>query len=314
MHFHLRKTTLIFLIALLSVTGCGFRSSHPVKMRTSTATLKDATLEQLLGSINTTAEKLKTLKATVDIDSSILEEKKNRVKDNPQVAGVILVRKPEMLRMRIYVPVLHNVMADMVSNGKNFELASPIKSKFYVGSNQQPVKPSPQPLENLRPQHISDALLLKPIEEGKEIAVLENTTEVVKDPKNHKDVEQLAYTVLVIDKDGPGNYLSRKIVFSRTDLLPHEQSIYNRQGQLVTFVRYENFSDYSGLLLPAIVSIQRPVEGYAITISMVKVDVNVPLTDDQFVLTQPAGSQVVNLDTKSSASAIPEQENKKRPQ
>jgi outer membrane lipoprotein-sorting protein len=283
-------------------------------MRSSTATLKDATLEQLLTSINTTAEKLKTLKATVDIDSSILEEKKNRVKDNPQVAGVILVRKPEMLRMRIYVPVLHNVMADMVSNGKNFELASPIKSKFYVGSNQQPVKPSPQPLENLRPQHISDALLLKPIEEGKEIAVLENTTEVVKDPKNHKDVEQLAYTVLVIDKDSAGYYLSRKIVFSRTDLLPHEQSIYDRQGRLVTFVRYENFSDYSGLLLPAIVSIQRPIEGYAITISMVKVEVNVPLTDDQFVLTQPPGSQVINLDTKSSASAIPEQENKKPPQ
>jgi outer membrane lipoprotein-sorting protein len=311
MHFHLRKTTLIFLIALLSVTGCGFRSSHPVKMRTSTATLKDATLDQLVESINTNAEKLKTMKATVDIDSSVLEEKKNRVKDNPQVAGVILVRKPEMLRMRIYFPLLHNVMADMVSNGKNFELASPIKSKFYVGSNLQPVKPSPQPLENLRPQHISDALLLKPIEEGKEIAVLENTTEVVKDPKNHKDVEQLAYTLLVIDKDSAGHYLSRRIVFSRTDLLPHEQSIYNRQGQLVTFVRYENFTDYSGLLLPAIVSIQRPVEGYGITISMVKLDVNVPLTDEQFVLTQPPGSQVINLDTKSSASAIPEEESKK---
>jgi outer membrane lipoprotein-sorting protein len=314
MHLHLRKTTLIFLIALLSATGCGFRSSHPVKMRTSTAMLKDATLEQLVESINTNAEKLKTLKATVDIDSSIFEEKKDRVEDNPQVAGVILVRKPEMLRMRIYVPVIHNVMADMVSNGRNFELASPIKSKFYVGSNQQPVKPSPQPLENLRPQHISDALLLKPIEEGKEIAVLENTTEVVKDPKNHKDVQQLAYTVLVIDKDSAGHYLSRKIVFSRTDLLPHEQSIYDRQGRLVTFVRYENFSDYSGLLLPAIVAIQRPIEGYAITISMVKVDVNVPLTDDQFVLTQPPGSQVINLDTKSSASTIPEPENKKPPQ
>jgi outer membrane lipoprotein-sorting protein len=311
MHFHLRKTTLIFFIALLSVTGCGFRSSHPVKMRTSTATLKDATLEQLVENINTNAEKLKTMKATVDIDSSVLEEKKNRVKDNPQVAGVILVRKPEMLRMRIYVPVLHNVMADMVSNGKNFELASPIKSKFYVGSNQQPVKPSPQPLENLRPQHISDALLLKPIEEGKEIPVLENTTEIVKDPKTHKDVEQLAYTVLVIDKDSTGHYLSRRIVFSRTDLLPHEQSIYDRQGRLVTFVRYENFTEYSGISLPAIVSIQRPIEGYGITISMVKLDVNVPLTDEQFVLTQPPGSQVINLDTKSSASAIPEEENKK---
>jgi outer membrane lipoprotein-sorting protein len=313
-HFHLRKITLIFLIALLSViSGCGFRSSHPVKMRTSTATLRDATLEQLVEIINSNAEKLKTLKATVDIDSSVLEEKKNRVKDNPQVAGLILMRKPEMLRMRIYVPVVHNVMADMVSNGKNFELASPIKSKFYVGSNQQPVKPSPQPLENLRPQHISDALLLKPIE-GKEIAVLENTTEVVKDPKNHKDVEQLAYTLVVIDKDSVGYYLSRRIVFSRTDLLPHEQSIYDRQGRLVTFVRYENFTDYSGISLPAIVSIQRPIEGYGITISMVKLDVNVPLTDEQFVLTQPPGSQLINLDNKSSASAIPEEETKKPPQ
>src|ERR1041385_6042493 len=166
MFFHLRKTTFIFCIAFLSmVTGCGgFRSSHPVKMRTSMATLKDATLEQLVEIINSNAEKLKTVKATVDIDSSVFEEKKNRVKDNPQVAGVILVRKPEMLRMRIYVPVIHNVMADMVSNGKNFELPSPIKSKFYFCSNHQPVKPSPQSLKILRPQHFFDALLLKPIQ------------------------------------------------------------------------------------------------------------------------------------------------------
>jgi outer membrane lipoprotein-sorting protein len=120
--------------------------------------------------------------------------------------------------------------------------------------------------------------------------------------------------VLVIDKDNAGYYLSRKVVFSRTDLLPHEQSIYDRQGRLVTFVRYENFTNYSGIMLPAIVSIQRPLEGYGITISMVKVEVNVPLTDEQFVLTQPPGSQVVDLDAKSSASATPEQQTKKPPQ
>jgi outer membrane lipoprotein-sorting protein len=311
MYSHLRKTTFLFLVVLLAFSGCGFRSSHPVKMRTSTATLKEATLEQLVENINTNAEKLKTLKATVDIDSSFLQAKKNQVKDNPQFAGLILVRKPELLRMRIYVPLVHNVMADMVSNGKTFALAAPIKSKFFVGSNQQPVKPSPQPLENLRPQHISDALLLKPIEANKELAVLESTTEVVKDPKNHKDVEQLAYTLVIIDKDTSGYYLSRKIVFSRTDLLPHEQSIYDRQGRLVTFARYENFADTNGVSFPAIVSIQRPIEGYGITLSMVKLDVNVPLTDEQFVLTQPAGSQLINLDTKSSAAAIHDEENKK---
>ena len=310
MYSHLRKTTFIFLFALLLLTGCGFRSSHPVKIRTSTATLQEATPEQLVESVNSNADKLKTLKATVDIDSSVLEQKKEKVTDYPQAAGFVLVRKPEMLRMRILVPMVRNTMADMVSNGQNFSLAIPPKSKFFVGSNRQPAKPSPQPLENMRPQHISDALLLKPIDPDKEIAVPENTTEIVKDPKTHKDVEQAAYTLVILDKDDAGYFLSRKIVFSRTDLLPHEQSIYNRQGQLVTFARYENFADYNGIMFPGIVSIQRPIEGYSITLSIVKLDVNVPLTDEQFVLTQPPGSQLINLDTKSAA-AIQAEENKK---
>src|SRR5882672_10521704 len=99
MYFHLRKTTFSFLsallpaavlaVVLLATSGCGFRSSHPVKMRTSTATLKEATRDDLVQSINSNAEKLKTLKATVDIDSSELVVKKDKVKDNPQVAGLI---------------------------------------------------------------------------------------------------------------------------------------------------------------------------------------------------------------------------------
>lgn len=314
MYSHLRKTTFLILASILALNGCGFRSSHPVKMRTSTATLKDATRDQLVEIINQNADKLKTLKATaVDIDSSVLEQKKGKVVDNPQFAGLILVRKPEMLRMRVFVPLVHNIMVDMVSNGQTFELAIPPRSQFIVGSNKQPVKPSPRPIYNLRPQHISDALLLKPIDPEKEIAVLESTTEIVKDPKSHKDAEQLAYTVVIIDKDANGFFLSRKIIFSRTDLLPHEQHIYNRQGQLVTHALYENYSEYSGIMFPAIVAIQRPIEGYGITLSIVKMDVNVPLTDEQFVLTQPPGSQLINVDTQAAAS-MTDEEHKKPPQ
>lgn len=306
MDFHWRKAFIPFLLAIfavLTISGCGFRTSHPVKMRTSTAALRTATLEQLLETNNTNAEKLKTLKATVDIDSSVLEQKKEKVTDNPQIAGYILLRKPEMLRMIGLFPVVHNRMFDMVSDGSNFSLAIPQQSKFFVGSNRQPAKPSPNPIYNMRPQHIADALLLKPIDQDKEIVVLENTTEIVKDPKTHKDAEQDAYAVLVIDKDDTGHFLSRRIVFSRTDLLPHEQYLYNRQGQLVTYARYENFADKDGIKLPEMVSIQRPIEGYSMVLNMVKLDVNIPLTDEQFVLTQPPGSQLINVDTQSSAAA-----------
>ncbi len=314
MYSHLRKTTFLILASILALNGCGFRSSHPVKMRTSTATLKDATLDQLVESINTNAGKLKTFKASVDIDSSMLDQKKDKVIDKPQVPGWVLMRKPESLRMIGLLPLVHTHAFDMVSDGKTFSLAIPPKNRFYVGSNRQPNKPSAAPsFEDLRPQHISDALLLKPIDPEKELAVLEQTTEIVKDPKSHKDAEQQAYAVLVIDKDANGAFLSRRIVFSRTDLQPHEQAIYDRQGRLVTFARYENFGEYSGISFPAIVSIQRPIEGLGMTLSIVKLDVNVPLTDEQFVLTQPPGSQLINVDTQAAA-AITDEKHKKPPQ
>src|SRR5207245_1938479 len=104
------------------------------------------------------------------------------------------------------------------------------------------------PLENLRPQHIFDALLLKPIDPQNEIAVLEQSTEEVKDPKTHKSVEQMDYEVIVIRRDADRHwYLSRTIFFNRADLQPHRQLIYNLQGQVATDAHYENFTEYSGV-------------------------------------------------------------------
>jgi hypothetical protein len=153
-----------------------------------------------------------------------------------------------------------------------------------------------------RPQDIFDALLLRPIEPQNEIAVLEQSTEMVKDPKSHKDAIQPNYVVVVIRKGTRGYFLSRKIVFSRTDLFPHEQWIYNEQGVLVTYAHYENFANYAGILLSNTVEIQRPVEEYSITLSVTKASVNVPLRDDQFSLQQPPGSQLINLDQKNTSA------------
>jgi hypothetical protein len=216
-----------------------------------------------------------------------------------------------MLRMIGLFPVVRNQAFDMVSNGKTFELSVPPKSKFFVGSDRQPSEPSEEPLYRIRPKHIFDALLLKRIDPEKEVAVLENGTEIVKDPKSHKDVEQGTYIVLVVAKDEAGPYLSRKIIFSRTDLMPHEQRIYSRQGELATYAHYENYTDYSGTMFPAVVSIDRPLEGYGITLSMVKLDFNLPLTDEQFALPRPAGSQLINLDSKPSAAAFRDDTSKK---
>jgi len=220
------------------------------------------------------------------------------------------VRKPEMLRMIGLVPVVRNRLFDMVSNGKKFEVSIPPFGKFYVGSREKTGPPSPQLLENLRPQQILDALLLQPVNAENEIAVLETGTENVKDPKTHKNAIAPNYVVIVIHRGDQGWYLSRKIIFSRIDLLPHEQQIYNREGQLATVTRYENYTDYDGTLFPGQIDIQRPIEEYSIALTVTKLRLNEPLTDAQFVLTQPPGSKLINLDQRSAnaGSDVPEEE------
>ena len=51
---------------------------------------------------------------------------------------------------------------------------------------------------------------------------MQNSFEIVTDAKHHQ-VQQADYEIEVIRKGRAGWYLSRKIIFSRTDLLPHRQ-------------------------------------------------------------------------------------------
>lgn len=298
----------LLLLAVLPLSGCLFRS-HDIRKPVSNATLKDATREQLIDFIDNNAARLQSLKANVDFNLTVSKQKQGgksneyKVTEYTEVSGYLLVRKPEMLRMIGLVPAVRNTLFDMVSNGKNFSLSIPPQSKFIVGSNQIG-RPSLQPLENIRPQAIFDALLLKQIDPNNEIAVLEQGTESVKDPKSHKDMEQADYEIIVLRKENNEWYLSRIIVFSRVNLLPDRQMSYNLKGQLVTDASYENFQDYGGVQFPETVHIERPIEGYNIQLTITKLSPNQPLTDAQFELPQPPGSKVINLDQKNqNASA-----------
>lgn len=291
----------ILLLAVVPLTGCFFRHREPIR-GVSSAHLQQATLEQLVETINSSAAHLETLNASIDIDASVGGPKKGQITDYQSISGYLLIRKPAMLRMIGLLPVVRSTAFDMVSNGKGFELSIPPQKKFYVGTNQVGT-PSLNPLENLRPQTILDALLLRPVDQN-EIAVLEQSTEVVKDPKTHKDADQADYVVIVLRKEEDRFLLSRRIVFSRTDLMPHRQYIYDKSGKLLTDVSYESFSDYGGgISLPKTITIERPVEEYEIILTVEKSRLNEPLKDDQFVLNQPAGSQLINLDDKNRTTS-----------
>jgi outer membrane lipoprotein-sorting protein len=296
-----RFRPIVIFLVILPLTGCLFRSRR-VERQISTAPLKSATQAELIEYVNSQAAKIQSLQATVDIDTSVGGVKKGKVIDYQQIRGYILLRKPAMLRMIGLLPIVRNKAFDMVSDGRDFKLWIPPKNRFVVGRNDIEGHNPEQSLENLRPQHIYDALVLRDVDSQNEIAVMENNFETITDPKHHQ-MQQADYEIDVIRKGDRGWYLSRKIIFSRTDLLPHRQLIYDQQGNLATDSHYEGYKDYDGLKFPSQIEIWRQQEEYDITLTILKLQLNENLPDDKFALEQPPGAQVVHLD-QAQASKI----------
>src|SRR5271169_5558805 len=229
----------VLFLAVLPTTGCLFRT-RPVEETYSKAPLQEASQPGLINNINQQAEKIQSLKATVDIDTSVGGAKKGHQTDYKEIRGYVLARKPAMLHMIGLLPIVRTTAFDMVSNGQEFKLWIPPRNRFVTGRNDVQTHNTDQPMESIRPQDIYDALLIRPVDPEHEIAVLENGYEILHDAKGHRDLQE-DYELTVIRKKGDNEgELSRKIVFSRTDLQPHRQYIYE-DGKLVTDARYANY-------------------------------------------------------------------------
>jgi len=294
---------LLLALSVLPTTGCLFRT-RPVEDQYSKAPLQNATQQELINSINRQAEAIHSLKATVDIDSSSGGLKKGTETQYKEIRGYVLARKPDSLHMIGLMPFVRTTAFDMVSDGQEFKLWIPPKNKFVIGQNRMVTPNADQPMENIRPQNIYEALLIRRIDSNTEIAVLENGYEMLHDSKGHR-VLQDDYELTVIKKSDSGWALERKIIFGRTDLKPHRQFIYTDDGKVATDAHYAEYKDYDGFSFPSRIEIYRPQEEYDITLNMLKLEINTPLRDDQFVLEQPPGAVVVHLDQPQSSSIMP---------
>jgi outer membrane lipoprotein-sorting protein len=281
---------LLLFIGTWPLGGCLFRS-RPVPTLMSTGSLQTATCDELIERINSQASKIRTLKATVSIAASVGGSKRGKVTEYREIRGYILASKPSLLRMIGLFPVLQNRMFDMASSGHEFKLWIPAKNQFIVGNDQ--MISSTEPLENLRPQIIYDVLLLQPIDQQDEVTVLEQGQQTLVDPRTQKPVFRPDYTLDVIKRTDHGWYLSRKVVFDRTDLQSREQIMYDQYGYVATDAHYEQFNSFNGVSFPTKIEIWRPQEEYSITISIIRLVVNQQLTDDQFMLSQPLDAELV---------------------
>ncbi len=273
----------LLVVCLLAIgfSSCLARRRLIVRKGASTTQpLLTADRQTLLDSVVRQYEAVHDFNAEVDMVPALGTAEKSKITEYKDVRAYILFRKPSDIRLIGLYPVVRAKAFDMVSNGVDFKLYVPSRNRFLVGKNEIE-QPSPNKLENLRPQHFLDAMLVRPVDLKTEKVLLMNLT----------DEDNAFYIIPVVRENGNGQLqLIRSIWFNRYNLTIARQFIFDDKGNILTDARYTDWKSYDNVPFPKHIEINRPKDEYAVVIDVVKMDINKGVTEDKFALPQPEGS------------------------
>jgi outer membrane lipoprotein-sorting protein len=269
------------------------RTRHIAQSPTANVALQTASKSDLVGKYNQIADSIKAINAGVTMQVSSSSAYSGVIKDYHQVNGFILAQKPAFVRVIGQLPVVGTNIFDMVSDGKTFSLSVPSKHQFLTGSAKLE-KPSAKPVENLRPQHLMEAIFWQAIPDSEPV-LLEETAD-----------NSGSYYVLTLVSRGSGAAdwkIARKLWFERVNLTLGRLQTYDDDGQLESDIHYNGWSPFGAVQYPKQITLERPADGYTITITVTKLTANAPVEASRFVLAQPAGTQLVRVGEDSGGSA-----------
>ncbi len=329
--------SLVFAIAL-GFTGCSslVKVKRPVKVNPLLTPLQNANTEQLVAEVNRLAA-IKSIRGKVDLqfqDNSFAESgiaEKYRTAD-----GTVTVQRPGQILLVIQVPFFTTEVAQMTSDGMRFRVAilqgDQKYRKFVMGTNEASYpegdKTSPtnenvdkkavqtqravSVLSNLRPQHITEALLINPIKVADGTGYVYAQSETYEDePDPRVQADKNARVVrgyYVLDELSPPTNGFAKVIrrfwFDRVGTggtrLARMQN-YDNHGVLITDVVYGELRAFGeqAVMLPSMIELTRPQDRYKININYqapasVRLDHVYP--PEAFVLQNKWGLPEKNLD------------------
>jgi outer membrane lipoprotein-sorting protein len=259
--------------------------------------VQTATPEQLVKQINDRWNALQTLNATVEMVATVTKSQQGVSSEYPSIRGIILLKKPDMLRVYGRVPVVGTRLLDMTSDGKTFTLWIPSKNEAIEGPAQETQEKSSNQLENLRPGFFFNSMVVRGLDPGDEYYVTADTDTIEDASKKHLILEP-EYLLNIVHRKANSQELQpvRVVHFHRDDLLPYQQDLYDDEGNLRTQVFYGRYADFGENHFPSTITIKRPVEELQLTLTLEKVSENVPLPNEDFDFKMPDDTKVRKLD------------------
>jgi hypothetical protein len=292
------KTWLVLTTVAAISCACGGKvvKGHTEIAPSQRPVAKDATREELLDAYNQIARGTKTLNATVELKPTAGSKYSGVIDEYHEVKAFLLAERQAQVRVIGQAPVVGTTVFDMASDGETFRVSIPSKNKFLVG----PVaveRTSSKPIENLRPQHLLDALLWPEIHKAESVTMREFND------------ENARYYILTVLRGGYQVEVLREIWFDRSDLQVARLLNFGPKGVLLSDVRLadwqppDNVAGQSAgasasnttITFPRTIRIERPHDDYKLDLQVTKIIMNEEIPPERFKLEQPAGAELVRV-------------------
>jgi outer membrane lipoprotein-sorting protein len=268
--------------------GCAVSQKTVVPPAQAPAALQTATEAQLIERYNNLAQGIQSINAGVTMKLTAGSAYSGVIEQYHEVNGFIVAARPVDIRVIGQAPVVSKDIFDMVSDGSTFSIYIPSKHKFIVGpANLEPR--AEKPIENLRPQHLLDALFMPEIPKDALVLVEEASEAAAR------------YYVLTVVRSalpasGVTEEIARKVWFDRTDLHVSRIENFGSGGKVVSDVGYADWQPIGDKSYARKISVTRPGDDYQLQIEIKKLTVNEPTKPEQFILAQPPGTDLVHAE------------------
>jgi len=257
--------------------------------------LADADTPQLIAMVNKLTS-VKSIRAKVDIQFEDTSFATSGVAEKYRTAdGQIIVQRPGKVYLIVQAPFVASDIAQMTSDGEHFRIAifkgeekykkfvrgtnaavyskldgtTETATKGKVNTEAQTVKA----LSNLRPQHLTDAVLIRPIDTHAQGLLYARSEffQSEKDPTSKKRVVRGYYLLDELQTQGDGSArLLRRFWFNRVNAVQFTRiQTFDDDGVLTTDTVYSDFKPVSeqNITLPAKISLTRPQDHYEISLT-----------------------------------------------
>lgn len=255
----------------------------------------DSSEQGLLARYNAQVRAVQSLQATVDLIPSTGTTYSGVIEEYHDVPGFILAERPATVRVIGQAPVVAKNIFDMVSDGNEFRIYIPSKNTFLVGPTAL-IRPSKKPLENLRPQHVVEALFWPEFSPNSNVLFEQFDFSVSR-----------YYILTLLRQTESGKFeIARKVWYSRTDLQVSRVQLFGSGGKLdadITYSDWQPATPSSAQIASATppvsfardIHIWRPQDDYKLEIKILKLSMNELISPDKFELAQPTGTDLVHV-------------------